>query len=190
VVDVHHGERNRRTFDAERLELEAAHRSRRVLDQDLVDGEIDLLTGEDAAADEVRLEQLPREATLATLSAKPSLEGRRLALASVLGRHCRARAPVGPDTREGLIAAARSLADEADGLADRHRVRFEPAFPGATAGPEDVGAPRLVLACALAERDGRPIGTAFTTLIAGRPPSVSVAPPETAWGDGWLPLSR
>jgi hypothetical protein len=92
--------------------------------------------------------------------------------------------PVVPAAADALLAAARSLADDGS-LAERHGVRFEPAFPGATAGVEGR---RIVLACALAEPDGSPIGTAFTTLIAGRPPTVSVAPPGTAGGDDWAPL--
>ncbi|HZB24166.1 MAG TPA: hypothetical protein VE444_10020, partial [Gaiellaceae bacterium] len=125
-----------------------------------------------------------REATLADVPAQLSLEGRRLALASILARHCIARVPVGPAAPGALLAAARSLADDG-ALGERHDVRFEPSFPGATAGVEGR---RIVLACELAELDGSPIGTAFTTLIAGRPPTVSVAPPGTVGGDGWTPL--
>ena len=111
-------------------------------------------------------------------------EGRRLALAAALARHCSARVPVATDE---LVAAARSFVDADGSLADRQRVRFDPAFPGATAGPNGK---RLVLACVLSELDGSPIGTAFTTLIVGRTPTVSVAPPGTAAGADWLPLSH
>jgi hypothetical protein len=49
------------SIDFERLELEAAHGPRRVLDQDLVDGEVDLLARRERPPDEVGLEQLARE---------------------------------------------------------------------------------------------------------------------------------
>ena len=61
VVDVQHRERHRDPVDAERLELQAQHRAGRVLDQDLVDGQVDLLPGREAAARQVRGQQAVRE---------------------------------------------------------------------------------------------------------------------------------
>ena len=61
VVDVHDRERHFAAIDLERLELEAAHGSGDILDQDLVDGEVDLLARRQRSSDEVRLEQLARQ---------------------------------------------------------------------------------------------------------------------------------
>jgi hypothetical protein len=121
-----------------------------------------------------------------------AVEARRLALASVLARHCAGRLgrnAVAPADADQLVDAARSLADSGDELARRHRVRFDPPYPGATAGPQRAGERlRLVIACTIREQDGRAIGTAFTTLIAGRPVSISVAPPGAAGSSDWPPL--
>ena len=55
-----------------------------------------------------------------------------------------------------------------------------------SAGVEDVGdSRRLVLACRAADRYGPGAGTAFTTLIPGRPPQVSLAPAGTPIPGGW-----
>jgi hypothetical protein len=102
------------------------------------------------------------------MSGSLAVEARRLALAAAL-------------TRE----AAR-LAGETEGLADLERAlgeashpgtRFEPPYPGIRVREDER---RLVLACT-AFRDDAELGTVFTTLIAGRRPSVSVAPPGTPY---------
>jgi len=107
------------------------------------------------------------------------LEGRRLALAAVLRRHA-GRAGESPADEAGLLAAARALED-----LDHARVRFEPSYPGVTAGPELAGDRlRLVLACRAHDGHGV-LGTVFTTLIAGRKPTVSVAPPGAPIDTDW-----
>ena len=66
------------------------------------------------------------------------------------------------------------------------RLRFDPPYPGVTAGPQSVGGTsRLMLACSVRDRVGTPIGVVFTTLIAGRPPQVSVAPAGASIPEGW-----
>ena len=85
-----------------------------------------------------------------------------------------------PADEEGLLAAARAL----EGLAHA-RVSFDPPYPGVTAGPERAGERlRLVLACRAHDGDGE-LGTVFTTLIAGRKPTVSVAPPGAPIDGDW-----
>jgi hypothetical protein len=110
---------------------------------------------------------------------------RRLALAASLTRGA-SRAGDLPTDAEGLLAAARALADVS------HRdVRFEPPYPGASPGPERAGGRlRVVLACTARGPDGREIGTVFTTLIAGRRVTVSVAPPGTPIDPSWKPLAH
>jgi hypothetical protein len=54
---------------------------------------------------------------------------------------------------------------------------FEPPYPGNRVRE---GEERLVLA-STAFRDGVELGTVFTTLISGRRPTVSVAPPGTPY---------
>jgi hypothetical protein len=75
---------------------------------------------------------------------------------------------VDPDA--DLLELARRLSGDPAGL------RCDPPYPGATTGVERVGhGTRLVLAC-VAYRRGQAAGIAFTTLIPGRTPQVSVAP--------------
>jgi hypothetical protein len=107
------------------------------------------------------------------------IEGRRLALAAALRRHA-GRAGEAPSDEAGLLAAARALED-----VDHARVRFDPPYPGVTAGPEHAGERlRLVLACRAHDDNGL-LGTVFTTLIAGRKPTVSVAPPGAPIDGDW-----
>ena len=109
-------------------------------------------------------------------------EARRLSLASALTRHARERTDrIAPDADvAALLVAARALARGVDEFEERHHVRFDPAYPGAVAGPEAGGEPaRVLFACTASRADGRAVGTAFTTLIAGRRPTVSVGPPGT-----------
>jgi hypothetical protein len=109
-------------------------------------------------------------------------EARRLALAAAATRHAIAR--LGEIVEGETLPAARSLAEGADELERRHNVRFDPPFPGMLAGD----AARVLLACSARRASGEPIGIVFTTLIPGRRPSVSVAPPGTDVGKGWRPL--
>lgn len=95
-----------------------------------------------------------------------AVEARRLALAAALTREA-ARVVAGSET---LDDAERALAG-----VSHPETRFEPPYPGDRARE---GSGRLVLACT-AFRDGAELGTVFTTLIDGRKPSVSVAPPGT-----------
>jgi hypothetical protein len=98
-----------------------------------------------------------------------SVEARRLALAAGLTREA---ARLVADSQR-LDEAERALAD-----VSHPHTRFEPPYPGhrVREGPE-----RRVLACT-AFREGAEVGTVFTTLIAGRRPTVSVAPPGTPHG--------
>jgi hypothetical protein len=107
-------------------------------------------------------------------------EARRLSLASALNRHARELA--GELRAESdvarLLVVAHSLAAEVGELQQRHHVRFDPGYPGVVAGPETDGArARVLFACTAYRPDGHAVGTVFTTLIAGRRPTVSVAPP-------------
>jgi hypothetical protein len=104
-------------------------------------------------------------------------EARRLALASALNRHARERAEEAADAA-GLLVAGRSLAEGIGAFEERHHVRFAPAYPGVVAGPAGTaGRARVLFACSALRPDGHTVGTVFTTLIAGRPPTVSVGPP-------------
>jgi hypothetical protein len=108
-------------------------------------------------------------------------EARRLALGAAVTRHV--ISCVGEVVADTL-PAARSLSKGADELEQRHRVRFDPPYPGMVAGD----AARVLLACSARRADGDAVGVVFTTLIPGRRPSVSVAPPGTDVGKGWRPL--
>ena len=108
-------------------------------------------------------------------------EARRLSLASALTRHARGRARDFPlDTNVAtLLVAGRSLSSDSDEFERRHHVRFEPRYPGLVAGPRPSGSrARVLFACMAHGPDGRAVGRVFTTLIAGRQPTVSVAPPD------------
>ena len=91
------------------------------------------------------------------MSGSLSVEARRLALAAALTRQA------------GIV----------DELADVSHpgTRFEPPYPGVAVRTDG----REVFACT-AFRDHAEVGTVFTTLIPGRRPSVSVAPPGTPYG--------
>jgi hypothetical protein len=117
------------------------------------------------------------------------LEARRLfvsaALTAQAARLLEGR--IAGDTEAGgLLDLALRLGAGAEHLERAYRLRFEPSFPGVTAGPETVrGGSRLLLACAVFDRDRRPLGVAFTALIPGRPPQVSVAPAGTSIPGEW-----
>lgn len=87
------------------------------------------------------------------------------------------------DAEADLLAVASRLYGRPAG------VECDPPYPGATAGVERVGGTtRLVLGC-VAHRHGEAVGVAYTTLIPGRPPQVSVAPPAAAIPAHWQPLA-
>lgn len=117
------------------------------------------------------------------------LETRRLLISATLTVQVRRRlgrhVPAGSGPRELLDLACRL--DEVAGSVERaHRLRFEPSYPGVTAGPQDAGrTSKLLLACTVSDQDCSPIGVAFTTLIPCRPPQVSLAPPEASIPEGW-----
>jgi hypothetical protein len=95
-----------------------------------------------------------------------AVEARRLALAAALTRQA-----------VRLLADSEPLDEGERALADVSHpdTRFEPTYPGDRVRE---GTKRRVFACT-AFRDGAELGTVFTTLIAGRKPTVSVAPPGT-----------
>lgn len=118
------------------------------------------------------------------------LETRRLYLSAALTVQVRGliggRIAADSDARD-LQALARDL--DAEHIERAHHLAFDPSYPGVTAGVEVVrGRLRLLLACCAYDRDGRPFGVVFTTLIPGRPPQVSVAPADTPIPEGWEPL--
>jgi hypothetical protein len=115
------------------------------------------------------------------------LERRRLLISATLTAHARRR--LGETLAAGeLLDLARRLNEGAGSVERAHRLRFEPAYPGVMAGPRSVGGTsRLLLACGVRDRDGAPIGVVFTTLITGRPPQVSVAPPGADIPGDWRP---
>ena len=49
---------------------------------------------------------------------------------------------------------------------------------------------RLVFACEVLDAERRPLGVAFTSLIPGRRPQVSVAPRAAGIPVGWRPLEE
>ncbi len=121
------------------------------------------------------------------------LEARRLFVSAALTMHAvrSARGRLPADGEGGdLLALARRLGEEISPVQQRHRLRFEPPYPGLTAGPERVSAGfRIVLACRAFDREERPLGVVFTTLIPGRLPQVSVAPIEAGIPEEWRPVT-
>ena len=122
-----------------------------------------------------------------------NLEAWRLFASTALTTHAlrtiggRIAADSNPDA---LLAQARRLGEEVGLLERRYRLRFEPPYPGVTAGIEGAGSRfRLVLACTARDTEERPLGVVFTTLIPGRRPQVSVAPVEARVPEGWRPLA-
>ncbi len=122
------------------------------------------------------------------------LEARRLFVSAALTTHAVRRIEGRVDAEsnaEDLLTLARRLGEETVSLERRYRLRFDPPYPGVTAGPEVVvGGFRLLLACtAFSSDEGMPLGVAFTTLIPGRLPQVSVAPIQARISDGWRPVA-
>ena len=88
---------------------------------------------------------------------------------------------------QDLLALARVL--EAEHIERAHHLSFDPSYPGVTAGAELVrGGLRFMLACRASDREGRPFGVVFTSLIPDRPPQVSVAPADTPISEDWRSL--
>lgn len=120
-----------------------------------------------------------------------NLEAKRLFVATALTTHALrfVRGRIYPDSNEqALLDLARNLAERAGLVEDRYHLSFEPSYPGLSLGAEKVGdGLRLLLACR-AYIEGTPLGVAFTTLIPGRLPQVSVAPIEARIPEGWRPL--
>lgn len=121
------------------------------------------------------------------------LEARRLFASTALSAHALKSlgGRLAADTdAAALLALARRLGEEANLLERRYRLLFEPPYPGVTAGVESVGGGlRLVLACAVGDPEGNPLGVVFTALIPGRRPQVSVAPVEARIPEEWRPLA-
>lgn len=121
------------------------------------------------------------------------LEARRLFVSAALTTHAArslgGRLPAHGEARD-LLAPARRLEAGMTSIQQRYRLRFEPSYPGLTAGPETVvGGLRIVLACRAFDDEERPLGVVFTTLIPGRLPQVSVAPVEAGVPEGWRPVT-
>ena len=90
---------------------------------------------------------------------------------------------------EELLAMAHRLTEQIGPIQRRYGLRFEPSYPGVTAGVESAsGTLRLVLACTAYTSEEKPLGVVFTALIAGRRPQVSVAPVEAHVPRGWQEL--
>ena len=119
------------------------------------------------------------------------LEAQRLFLSAALTAHALRRigGRVAGDTRD-LLVLSQSL--DADHIERTHNLSFDPAYPGVTVGTEATrsGGLRLVLACRAFGREGTALGVVFTTLIPGRLPQVSVAPPVAPIPEGWRPPGK
>lgn len=119
------------------------------------------------------------------------LEAWRLLVSTALTMHARRRLGgqgiPGDGTCEHLLHLARDLGEGIEWVTKLHHVHFEPAYPGLTVGPQVVlGGRRLLLACSVFAEGANPIGVAFTSLITGRRPQVSVAPPAVSIPDTWV----
>lgn len=119
------------------------------------------------------------------------LEARRLFVSAALTAHAaqllRGRIAATAGANE-LLTLARRLGEETEFVERRHRLHFDPPYPGVTSGVESAGAGlRLVLACRVSDLEGKPLGVVFTTLIPGRSTQVSVAPAEAHLPQGWRP---
>ncbi len=120
------------------------------------------------------------------------LQAQRLFVAAALTAQASRclRGPVSADSdAEDLLTLARRLTEKIEPLERKYGLRFEPSYPGVTAGVERAGGTlRLVLACRAFAREGRPLGVVFTALIPGRRPQVSVAPVEAHVPREWRQL--
>jgi len=108
-------------------------------------------------------------------------QARRLYLSRRLARS--AQAIVGgavPDdaTPEGLAALAARLRGPDFEKGPLGGLRFEPPYPGDVVESTTVGGKARVLLASTLSAGPTTLGVAFTVLIAGRHPDVSVAPPS------------
>jgi hypothetical protein len=119
------------------------------------------------------------------------LETRRLLISATLTAQARrrlGRSLAATRSAGELLNLARRLNEGAASVERGYRLRFEPPYPGVTAGPQSAGRThRLLLACKASDADGNPIGVVFTSLIPGRPPQISVAPVEAGIPEDWRP---
>jgi hypothetical protein len=119
------------------------------------------------------------------------LETRRLLISATLTAQARrrlGRSLAATRSAGELLNLARRLNEAAASVERGYRLRFEPPYPGVTAGPQSAGRThRLLLACKASDVDGNPIGVVFTALIPGRLPQVSVAPAEAGIPEDWRP---
>ncbi len=139
-----------------------------------------------------RVKDLPRTSQhILRMDPSLDLERRRLLISATLTAQARQR--LGSSLAAGsspgeLLDLVRTLNEVAGPVERAHHLRFEPAYPGVTAGPQSIGdTSKLLLACNVRDRGGTPIGVVFTALIAGRPPQVSVAPPGAGIPGDWRP---
>ena len=121
------------------------------------------------------------------------LETRRLLISAALTAKARRRLgrrlAAGSSAGE-LLALARRLNEGATSVERAYHLRFEPPYPGVTAGAQSAGGTyRLLLGCRASDTYGNLLGVVFTTLIPGRPPQVSVAPAEAGIPEDWRPLA-
>src|SRR5215210_2964097 len=90
------------------------------------------------------------------------LQAQRLFVATALAAQASRclRGPVAADSSaEDLLALARRLTEGIEPLEQRYGLRFEPSYPGVTAGVERAGGTlRLVLACTAFTGEERPLG--------------------------------
>src|ERR1044072_7457786 len=90
------------------------------------------------------------------------LERRRLLISATLTAQARRRlgdSLAANVSATELLGLANGLREVADAVEGSFRLRFEPAYPGVTAGAQRVGGSyRLVLACGVCDRDGTPLG--------------------------------
>jgi hypothetical protein len=119
----------------------------------------------------------------------------RQALRLALGAELTHRAARLAGARIAADADLAALADDLRAIAPpverAHRLRFTPAYPGATGGVQELrGARRLVLACTALDADGEPAAVVFTTLISGRAAQVAAAPAGAAIPPGWTAPAR
>lgn len=123
-----------------------------------------------------------------------NLEAKRLFVSTALTTHAARslRGFVSADSGEDrLLLAARHLVEEADSIGGQYGLVFDPPYPGVSAGVESLGGGlRLVFACKVLDTERHPLGVAFTSLIPGRRPQVSVAPRVAGIPGGWRPLDE
>lgn len=121
------------------------------------------------------------------------LETRRLLISATLT--AQARRCLGRDLAAGsgageLLDLARRLNEGAGSVERAYHLRFEPPYPGVTAGAQSAGGTyRLLLGCRASDTGGNLLGVVFTALILGRSPQVSVAPAEAGIPEDWRPLA-